>query len=79
MNEFAMTLPIFFSAIDGSAADTNTKTGTAVSFLSLLTTEKKRLYNYILKSLNYHEDAKDVYQEAVMRAFRYFGKFDHLK
>ena len=74
-----MTLPLFFSAINGSAADTNTETGTTRSFLSLLTTEKKRLYNYILKSLNYHEDAKDIYQEAVLRAFRYFGKFDPLK
>jgi RNA polymerase sigma-70 factor (ECF subfamily) len=33
---------------------------------------KHKLYNFIQKSLNFSEDADDVFQETVMRAFKYF-------
>lgn len=36
---------------------------------------QKTLYNYIAKSLNFSEDAGDVYQESVTRAFRYLKSY----
>ena len=40
-------------------------------FKQLLNPIKENLYNFILKSLNFSEDADDVYQETVLRAFKY--------
>lgn len=36
---------------------------------------RQRLYAFIRKSLNYTEDAEDIYQETVLRAFRYFSTY----
>lgn len=41
------------------------------SFSQLLAPVKEPLYNFILKALNFSEDADDLYQDAVLRAFRY--------
>lgn len=41
------------------------------AFKGLLNPVKEILYNFILKSLNFSEDADDVYQETVLRAFKY--------
>ena len=45
------------------------------AFWALIEPVKLRLYNFILKSLNFSTDADDVYQETVLRAFQYFASF----
>ena len=44
-------------------------------FWGLIEPLKLRLYNFVLKSLNFSTDADDVYQETVLHAFRYFSSF----
>lgn len=46
------------------------------TFLRLLNPVKENLYNFIYKALSYSEDANDVYQETVLRAFKYRSSFD---
>lgn len=46
-----------------------------IQFWNLLTPHKHKLYNFIQKSLNFSEDANDIFQETVMRAFRYFHSY----
>ena len=36
---------------------------------------KENLYNFILKSLNFSEDANDIYQDTILRAFKYINSF----
>ncbi|MEW5900007.1 MAG: RNA polymerase sigma factor [Acidobacteriota bacterium] len=36
---------------------------------------KQKLYNYIQKVLNFSVDADDVFQDAVLRAFQYYGSY----
>jgi RNA polymerase sigma-70 factor (ECF subfamily) len=45
------------------------------AFWGLIEPVKLRLYNFVLKSLNFSTDADDVYQETVLRAFQYFASF----
>jgi len=45
------------------------------AFWALIEPVKLRLYNFILKSLNFSTDADDVYQETVLHAFQYFASF----
>ena len=45
-------------------------------FLELITPIKRKLYNYILKALSFSEDAEDVFQEVIIRGYKYFSKFD---
>ncbi|MCX6575144.1 MAG: RNA polymerase sigma factor [Candidatus Aminicenantes bacterium] len=45
------------------------------AFWGLIEPVKLRLYNFILKSLNFSTDADDVYQETVLHAFQYFASF----
>lgn len=45
------------------------------AFWGLIEPLKLRLYNFILKSLNFSTDADDVYQETVLHAFQYFASF----
>jgi RNA polymerase sigma-70 factor (ECF subfamily) len=45
-------------------------------FLQLLQPVKKHLYNYIHKSLNFSEEADDIFQEALLKGFKYFYSFD---
>lgn len=40
-------------------------------YQALIDPLKKNLYNMVLKSMNYHEDAGDVYQEILLRGFKY--------
>lgn len=47
----------------------------ADSFQELLEPLKDHLYNFIFKSLDFSEDAGDVYQDTVMRAFKYRSGF----
>lgn len=47
----------------------------APAFQQLLEPLKDHLYNFIYKSLGFSEDADDVYQEAVLRAFKYRSSY----
>jgi RNA polymerase sigma factor (sigma-70 family) len=44
-------------------------------FWDYLAPLKPKLYNYILKSLNFSPDADDVFQETVLHGLRYFRSF----
>jgi len=48
-------------------------------FLKLLNPVKKHLYNYIHKSLNFSEETNDIFQEALLKGFKYFYSFDRTK
>ncbi|MCU0290071.1 MAG: RNA polymerase sigma factor [Acidobacteria bacterium] len=45
-------------------------------FIQHLTPIKKNLYNFILKSMNFSSDADDIYQETLLKSYRYFHTFD---
>ncbi|MGD2086825.1 MAG: RNA polymerase sigma factor [Candidatus Aminicenantes bacterium] len=45
-------------------------------FQFLLNPIKENLYNFIYKALNFSEDANDVYQETILRAFKYRKSYD---
>ncbi len=47
------------------------RTITQDEFVQLVQPYKKSLYNLVAKSLNFSEDADDVYQEVMMRGFKY--------
>ncbi len=51
------------------------ETLTPERFQQFLTPIKENLYNFIFKALNFSQDADDVYQETVLRAFKYRGSF----
>jgi len=46
-------------------------------FLQLLSPVKNHLYNYILKSLNFSFLGDDLYQDVLLKAFRYFEAYDN--
>lgn len=48
---------------------------TGTLFWELVSPHKHKLYNFIRKSLNFSEDANDVFQETVLRALRYFRSY----
>lgn len=45
-------------------------------FWSLLAGQEKKLFNFLRRALNFSEDSADLYQEVVLRAWRYFHSFD---
>jgi RNA polymerase sigma-70 factor (ECF subfamily) len=45
-------------------------------FWELLASLQKKLFNFLHKALNFSEDSADLYQEVVIRAWRYFPSFD---
>ncbi len=45
-------------------------------FQFLLNPIKENLYNFIFKALNFSEDANDIYQETILRAFKYRKSYD---
>jgi RNA polymerase sigma-70 factor (ECF subfamily) len=45
-------------------------------FWQLLASLEKKLFNFLHKALNFSEDSADLYQEVVIRAWRYFPSFD---
>jgi len=45
-------------------------------FWELLASLQKKLFNFLYKALNFSEDSQDLYQEVVIRAWRYFPSFD---
>lgn len=48
-------------------------------FLHLLLPVKKHLYNFVRKALNFSHDADDIFQEALLKGYRYFYSFDRHK
>lgn len=51
-------------------------TSESSEFFRLLLPVKKHLYNFIRKSMNFAADADDLYQETLIKAFKYFDSFD---
>lgn len=45
-------------------------------FWQLLAGLEKKLFNFLHRALNFSEDSRDVYQEVVIRAWKYFPSFD---
>ena len=45
-------------------------------FVQLLQPVKKHLYNFINKSLNFADETDDIFQDTVMKGFRYFYSYD---
>jgi len=54
----------------------NTRVLSKAGFWDLIQPCRRKLYNFILKSLNFSVEADDVFQEAVLHAFQYFASFD---
>ena len=49
------------------------------TFLAYLLPVKKHLYNFIRKALNFSTEADDIFQETLLKGFRYFHSFDRRK
>jgi len=49
---------------------------TETAFRYLLNPIKENLYNFVFKALYFSEDAEDVYQETVLRAFKYRSTYN---
>jgi RNA polymerase sigma-70 factor (ECF subfamily) len=47
-----------------------------VLFMALLAPVEKKLYNFLLKTARYAEEGSDLFQEVLLRAFRYFSSYD---
>jgi RNA polymerase sigma-70 factor (ECF subfamily) len=47
------------------------------TFLTYLLPIKKQLYNFVQKASNFSPDADDLFQETLLKGFRYFHSFDH--
>jgi RNA polymerase sigma-70 factor (ECF subfamily) len=45
-------------------------------YWELLAGLEKKLFNFLHRALNFSEDSQDVYQEVVIRAWKYFSSFD---
>lgn len=62
------------AAVKKAAAFFNRKEAAAIgteTFQQLLNPLKENLYNFIFKALNFSQDAEDVFQETILRAFKY--------
>lgn len=46
------------------------------TFLEFLSPVQSYLYNFILKSLNFSVQGEDLFQDVLLKAFRYFDSFD---
>jgi RNA polymerase sigma-70 factor (ECF subfamily) len=55
--------------------ENTTETADKELFLQLVVPIKKHLYNFIRKSLNFSHDADDIFQETLLKSFRYFHSF----
>ncbi|UCH94261.1 MAG: RNA polymerase sigma factor [Candidatus Aminicenantes bacterium] len=49
------------------------------TFLRYVLPVKKPLYNFVRKALNFSPDTDDIFQETLLKGFRYFHSFDHRK
>ena len=62
-----------------AAAAAATRADHREAFLAYLLPVKKHLYNFIRKALNFSHDADDIFQDALLKGFRYFHSFDRRK
>jgi RNA polymerase sigma-70 factor (ECF subfamily) len=77
--EMAMKPDALSSTVKKAAAFFKSKKTAEISremFQFLLNPLKENLYNFILKALDFCEDADDVYQDTVLRAFKYKNTYD---
>lgn len=77
--EMAMKPDALSSTVKKAAAFFSKRETAEISremFQFLLNPIKENLYNFILKALNFCEDADDVYQDTVLRAFKYKNTYD---
>jgi DNA-directed RNA polymerase specialized sigma24 family protein len=65
---------IIMERLNGETA--KTMTAEKELFWELEAALEKKLFNFLHKALNFSEDSKDLYQEVVIRAWRYFPSFD---
>lgn len=49
--------------------------GSAKLFWELLAPVNRKVYNFILKSVGFSQDADDIFQESILQALRYFRTF----
>lgn len=49
------------------------------TFLGYLLPVKQHLYNFVQKASNFSPDADDIFQDTLLKAFRYFHSFDRRK
>jgi RNA polymerase sigma-70 factor, ECF subfamily len=74
--EMTMKPDLLNHAIDKATAFLKGRqTLSAEHFQQLLNPVKDHLYNFIFKALNFCEDADDVYQDAILRAFKYRNSY----
>lgn len=45
-------------------------------YIELVDPIKKMLYNFIFKSMNFSQDSDDIYQEALLKGFKYFYSYN---
>lgn len=45
-------------------------------YIELVNPIKKMLYNFIFKAMNFNQDSDDIYQEALLKGFKYFHSFN---
>lgn len=57
-------------------ADSRKDITSAEGFLDYVSPLKEGLFSFILKTLNFSEDADDVFQDTLLRAFKYIYSFD---
>ncbi len=71
--EEGLRIGVFRMKRSGELAETGTL------FWELVKPHKQKLYNFIQKSLNFSEDANDIFQDTVLRAFKYFKSYSKEK
>lgn len=59
-----------------TATDSTAETNEKELFLHHLLPVKKHLYNFIRKSLNFSHDTDDIFQDTLLKGFRYFYSFN---
>jgi RNA polymerase sigma-70 factor (ECF subfamily) len=45
-------------------------------YIELVNPVKKMLYNFIFKSMNFNQDGDDIFQEALLKGFKYFHSYN---
>ncbi len=69
------TMNFGFSMTRGTKQTTKTELAER-EFVALLMPLKRKIYNYIQKTLRFSEDAEDVFQEVIIRGYKYFDRYD---
>jgi RNA polymerase sigma-70 factor (ECF subfamily) len=77
IEEMSMKPDILDAVIKKTTALFQKQEAVTVEFFQyLLNPIKENLYNFIFKALNFSEDANDIYQETILRAFKYRQSYD---